>query len=116
MSALLNAQLEFCQDAAKLIQKAAILGFGCKFGETLRPRELQDLYIQTGRSWAPNSRHIDSLAIDLPLFRGSEYLTMDAEYEKLGLWWEALRPGLNKWGASNGFPRRDANHFERRRP
>jgi hypothetical protein len=116
MSALLTAQLEFCQDAARLIQLAATLGYGCKFGEALRPKALQDIYIQTGRSWAPNSRHLDSLALDLLLFRGTDYLTDEEEYAALGTWWEALRPGLNKWGASSGRPRKDANHFERRRP
>ena len=116
MSALLKAQQEFAGDAARLVLKAEDLGFAVTLGEVLRPRELQDLYIQTGRSWAPNSRHLDKLAIDLQLFRGGEYLTDEEAYADLGTWWEALRPGLNKWGASSGRPRRDANHFERRRP
>lgn len=116
MSALLKAQQEFAQDAALLVQHAKTLGFEVTLGEVLRPKELQDLYIQTGRSWTPNSRHLDKLAIDLQLFRGGEYLTDEPSYAELGGWWEALRPGLNKWGASSGRPRRDANHFERRRP
>jgi hypothetical protein len=116
MSALLEAQKEFAQDAARLVLRAAELGLAVTLGEVLRPRDLQNLYIQTGRSWAPNSRHLDKLAIDLQLFRGDKYLTDEEEYAPLGTWWEELRPGLNKWGASSGRPRKDANHFERRRP
>ena len=115
MSALLDAQCQFAEDVARLILKAKEFGLRVKLGEALRPKELQELYVQQGRSWAPNSRHLSSLAIDLPLFRGDEYLTKDSEYTELGLWWEALDPE-NKWGASDGIPRKDANHFERRRP
>lgn len=116
MSALLEAQLEFADDVGRLIYRIRGLGLRVKLGEALRPKELQELYVRTGRSWAPNSRHLDSLAIDLLLFRGSKYLIDAVEYEPLGLFWEGMRPGQNVWGAGTGRPRRDANHFERRRP
>lgn len=116
MSALVDAQQEFARDVAALIREADRLGLGVTFGEAFRPKELQDLYVSTGRSWTSNSRHLHRLAVDLNLFKGGEYVKDEEEYAPLGEFWEAMRPGLNKWGASSGRPRRDANHFERRYP
>lgn len=114
MSPLLRAQLEFCQDVALLIQRVAELGLACKFGEAYRPQELQELWVKLGKSKTLNSRHRDSLAVDLLLFRGDAYLIDTKDYETLGVWWEELRPGTNVWGGRWSF--RDGNHFERRRP
>jgi hypothetical protein len=116
VSKLLDAQCSFAQDVALLIQRAVELGLRVKGGEWLRPKELQELYVAQGRSWAPNSRHLDGLAIDLLLFDGDRYLTGPHDYDDLGAFWEGLRPE-NVWGAGGtGSTRRDANHFERRRP
>jgi len=116
LSALTQAQHEFAHDVALLIQHAEALGFRLTFGEVWRPQELQELYIQTGRSWTSNSRHLDRLAVDFNLFRNGAFLTDEEAFAPLGDFWERLRPGLNRWGASSGRPRKDANHFERRRP
>lgn len=116
MSALSAAQQEFAHDVALLILEAGKMGLGVTFGEAWRPPELQQVYIQTGRSWTANSRHLDRLAVDLNLFVDGEYARDEELYVPLGEFWEALRPGLNKWGVGDGAPRKDANHFERRRP
>lgn len=115
MSPLLQAQLEFCLDTSHLIQKVAELGLACKYGECFRPQELQELWVQLGKSKTLNSRHRDSLALDLHLFRGDKYLTNWKEYEPLGVWWEELRPGQNIWGG-RWSTLRDSVHFERKRP
>lgn len=114
MSKLVLAQQQFAQDVARLIQHAKEHGLDVTLGEAWRPAEMQELYIQQGKSWTRNSRHLSRLAIDLNLFRGEIYLQDEEEYAKLGLWWEASRPGINVWGASSGRPRKDANHFERK--
>jgi hypothetical protein len=116
VSKLLTAQQEFTHDLALLILEAEALGFSPKMGEVLRPAELQAVYVAAGKSWTKNSRHLLGLAVDLLLFRGSKYLTDEAEYRELGEWWENLRPGLNKWGVGTALPRKDSNHFERKAP
>jgi len=116
VSALSDAQQEFAHDVALLILEAGRMGFGVTFGEAFRPPELQEIYLQTGRSWTRNSRHLDRLAVDLNLFKLGGYVKDEEEYGPLGEFWEALRPGLNKWGVGDARPRKDANHFERRRP
>lgn len=114
VSALVQAQLLFAEDLAELILYVRLEGGGLrvKFGEVLRPAELQVLWRAQGRSWTPNSRHLLSLAADLLLFRGDQYVTDEREYRFMGDWWEARRPG-NRWGVGRGYPRKDANHFER---
>lgn len=116
VSALSDAQQEFAHDVALLILEAERLGLGVTFGEAWRNPTLQPYYVEAGLSWTLNSRHAERLAVDLNLFRAGEYLTDEREYQALGEFWEGLRPGLNQWGVGNATPRKDANHFERRRP
>lgn len=114
MSKLLEAQLDFCSDVARLILRAESLGLRCKFGEALRFKETQELWVRLGKSQTMSSRHLDGLAVDLLLFKDGRYLTASEEYEALGVFWEMIRPGLNVWGGR--WKMRDGNHFERKRP
>lgn len=116
MSPELEAQHEFTHDVALLLQEAERLGFRVSLGEAWRPPDLQKLYVEQGKSWTMNSRHLARRAIDLNLFRGGDFLTNEEDYQALGQWWERLRPGKNVWGAGTTLPRKDANHFERREP
>lgn len=111
-------QEEFSRDVALLIQEAIRQGFGVRLGEVFRPIEMQQLYVQTGRSKTMNSQHLKKLAIDLNLIKDGKLCTR-AQIEPLGDWWEALNP-KNRWGGSwrglveskkSNFV--DAPHFER---
>jgi hypothetical protein len=108
----------FATHVAMLINKAQELGFGVRLGEVMRPIEMQELYVRTGRSKTMNSQHIKKLAIDLNLIVGGKLATR-AQIEPLGKWWEAL-DSKNRWGGSwrglveakkSSFV--DAPHFER---
>ena len=108
----------FSKHVALLINKAIDLGFGVRLGEVMRPIEMQQLYVKTGRSKTMNSMHIKKLAIDLNLIIDGKLATR-AQIEPLGKWWESLDP-KNRWGGSwrglveskkSSFV--DAPHFER---
>lgn len=108
----------FAQHVALLIQQAYSLGFGIRLGEALRPIEMQELYVKTGRSKTMNSMHIKKLAIDLNLVLNGRLATRE-EIKPLGDWWESLDP-KNRWGGSwRGLVESkkssfiDSPHFER---
>lgn len=108
----------FASHAVRLIQKAWELGFAVRLGEVQRPIEMQQIYVNTGRSKTMNSQHIKKLAIDLILLRDGKICTR-AQIKPLGDWWEALDI-KNRWGGNwrglvdagkSSFV--DAPHFER---
>lgn len=100
-------QERFAQDAARLIQKAADLGYGVTLGEAWRTPEQAALNAQKD-SGIVHSLHIERLALDINLFRDGEYLTQTEDFRPLGEWWESLGPN-HKWGGR--FKRADGNHF-----
>lgn len=110
MSAL---QEEFAQSAAKLIQKAAELGYGVTFGEVWRtPTQAQwnaDHHIGIA-----HSLHMERLAIDLNVFKDGDYITAREPYEQLGTWWKSLKspiPGaFYRWGGDIEHLQ-DLDHF-----
>jgi hypothetical protein len=105
-------QAKFLQDAAKLIQKAAELGFAVTGGELYRTPEQQQIHVKAGRSKTMASNHLRRCAIDLNFFLDGK-LTYDVELLRpLGEYWRSLDP-KNDWG---GFWRsfKDVPHFERR--
>lgn len=105
-------QAKFLQDAAKLIQKAAELGFVVTGGELYRTPEQQQIHVKAGRSKTMASNHLRRCAIDLNFFKDGK-LTYDVEaLRPLGEFWRSLDP-KNDWG---GFWRsfKDVPHFERR--
>lgn len=102
-------QVVFSQDAARLILKAAELGFEVTLGEALRPIEMQELYVRQGRSQTMNSYHLKKLAIDLNLFIGGKLCTVE-QIQPLGIWWESLSM-KHKWGG-NWKTFKDSPHFE----
>lgn len=100
-------QEEFAQSAARLIQKAAELGYGVTFGEAYRTPEQAALNAAKGSGIA-NSLHIERLAIDLNIFRDGVWLTDGSQYIDLGNWWLAQGPAY-RWGQL--FTHKDGNHF-----
>lgn len=101
-------QGEFAQSAAKLIQKAAELGYMVTLGEGWRtPQQAQwDADHGTGIS---HSLHIERLAIDLNFFRDGVLIRDGSQLEEVGKWWESLGPSYRWGGRFKHLP--DANHF-----
>jgi DNA-binding transcriptional ArsR family regulator len=108
----------FVKHVLLLIQRAFDMRFEVTFGEVQRPLEMQQIYVNTGRSKTMNSMHLKKLAIDLNLFREGKICTRE-QIKPLGDYWESLDP-LNRWGGSwrglvdsgkSSFV--DAPHFER---
>lgn len=111
-------QEQFAVHCVALLQKAWELGFAVRLGEVQRPLEMQQIYMDTGRSKTMNSMHIKKCAIDLILLRDGQVCTRE-QIKELGMWWESLDT-LNRWGGSwrgaidskkSSFV--DAPHFER---
>ena len=101
-------QQEFAQSAAKLIQKAAELGYGVTIGEAWRSPEQAALNASHGTGIA-HSLHTDRLAIDLNLFKDGEYLTTPEPYIELGTWWKTLGPAYRFGGDFEHL--KDYDHF-----
>jgi len=117
MSSLVTEQAAFLQDYMKLIAKATELGFVVTSGELLRPVEMQQLYVASGRSKTMNSYHIRKLAGDLNFFLPDTtgklvYICEKEALQELGDYWESLN-SKNSWGG-NWRSFKDAPHFERR--
>ncbi len=106
---LSQEQMKFAHHAAMLINYIFLQGYSCTFGETYRTTEQAAIYAKEGKGII-DSLHCKKLAIDLNLFKDSQFITDPKEYEQFGVWWEKLDP-LNRWGGH--FKRVDANHFER---
>lgn len=100
-------QERFAQDAARLILKAAELGYGVTFGDAYRtPQQAAaNAAADTGIS---RSLHCERLAIDLNLFKAGVYITDDTGHRELGTWWKTLGAD-HRWGGD--FTKRDFNHY-----
>lgn len=103
-------QFEFTGNVVKLLYYANNLGFNISLGEVYRTAEQQEYYVKNGKSKTYNSQHRKRLAIDINLFKGSEYLTSKEHYKALAVFWQDLSP-YNVAGYFWGW---DANHFEMR--
>lgn len=111
-------QALFLLDACKLIQWATEQGWVVTGGELLRPVEMQEIYVKTGRSKTMNSMHLKKLAIDLNFFKNGVYICTVDELAPIGKYWESISPS-NRWGGNfdkdwskpDNF--KDAPHFER---
>lgn len=102
-------QEEFAQAAAKLIQKAADLGYGVTLGDAFRSPE-QAVQNAANHVGVADSLHCDRLAIDINLFKDGVYIIDDTGHRELGAWWKTL--GLRyKWGGDIVHPRPDPNHY-----
>jgi hypothetical protein len=105
-------QAEFLLDACKLIAHATEQGFVVTGGELLRTPEQQKIYVQTGRSKTLDSDHLKRRAIDLMFFKDGQLVWDKQVLAPIGAFWEALRPGKNRWGG-NFQSIKDVPHFER---
>lgn len=101
-------QEEFCQSAAKLIQKATELGYTVTFGEAWRTPQQAALNAQAGTG-ITHSLHIERLAIDLNFFKAGHYIQDGSQLADVGAWWESLGPKYRWGGRFQHLP--DGNHF-----
>ena len=76
-------QEEFAQAAARLIQKAAELGYGVTLGDAFRSPE-QAMQNAANHVGVANSLHCDRLALDINLFKEGAYITDDTGHRELG--------------------------------
>lgn len=100
-------QQEFAQNVARLIQKAAELGYGVTFGDAYRSPEQAAANAQAGSGIA-RSLHCERLAIDLNLFKDGRYITDGEGHRELGAWWKMIGP-MYRFGGD--FQRKDWNHY-----
>lgn len=98
----------FAQLVARLILRAAEMGYEVTLGEAYRTPEQAALNAAKG-SGIVHSLHCRRLAIDLNLFRAGVYLTDTESYRPLGMWWLEQHE-LNRWGG-NFSKLQDGNHF-----
>lgn len=115
---LRDKQVLFARDTLKLFQFIFDNGFEFTYGEALRPQQMQDIYLATGRSKVKISQHGKKLAIDLNIFKGGKLCSAE-EIRPIGRFWESLSQE-NRWGGSwrglveagkSSFV--DSPHFER---
>lgn len=107
---LVDEQWDFLQDVARLIQKAADLGYQVTGGELYRTAAQEQLDVDQGLSRTLDSNHLRRLAIDLNFFKDGQLVVPN----DLGAYWEELDP-LNRWGG-NFHSIKDTDHFERNVP
>jgi len=102
-------QEAFAADFCKLLTYGFSLGYTARIGEVLRPVEMQQIYVQTGRSKTMNGMHLKKCAADVHWFDAAGNLCYP---EELGRYWESLNP-LNSAGMFwNSF--KDGPHYERK--
>lgn len=77
-------------------------------GEVKRPQEMQEIYLQHGKTKTINSKHLIQLAGDVNLFIDGSYITDREPYGPLAEYWKSLHPD-NVAGYDWEW---DANHFE----
>ena len=111
VATLSDKQEKFSQLAAKLIQKAALMGYGVTLGEAWRSAEQSAFQTKINAEKGigiANSLHTQRLAIDINLFKDGKFLTNLSDYKRLGEWWEKQCPECS-WGGR--FKIVDAPHF-----
>jgi hypothetical protein len=113
---LQEQQFLFAKDVAKLINYIASLGLWVTLDEAYRTPEQAQIYAEKGIGIA-DSLHCKRLAIDLNVYKDGNYLYYPKDYIVFGKYWEQL-DRQNRSGCwftdSNGKPKPDARHFERR--
>lgn len=119
---LSDQQFSFGKDCVQLGLFIITSGWKFTIGEVWRPEEMQEIYIEQGKSWTPNSLHLHRLAIDINFFAPDRegwawvgewpVATQVAAIMPFGDFWESLSE-KNEWGGRWSEP--DCPHFQRNR-
>ena len=99
-------QTIFSKNVGLLLHWLTVNGYEYRIKEVQRPQVVANYYTKTGRG-IKKSLHIESLAIDIDLFKNGKYLRLAADYEAAGRFWVSL--GMI-WGGI--FKRKDGRHFQ----
>jgi hypothetical protein len=103
---LRKKQTEFAKLVPRLIDKAFELGYEVTLGDAYRdPRVHGAMGVRKSYSH-PKSAHKVRLAIDLNLFKDSEFLEQSEDHRPLGEWWKKQHPDA-RWGGDFD----DGNHY-----
>lgn len=106
---LLEQQMIFARNVAKLLSYISKMQFSFTLGEVYRTPTQAALYAQEGKG-ITHSLHCDRLAIDIFIFKDKKYLTDSEDYATIGAYWKTLHI-LNGWGGDfKTIP--DGNHFQ----
>ena len=105
---LREQQSLFMKLLPRLIDKAYELGYELTGGELLRDPRIAALNAANGIGIA-SSLHIDSLALDLRLFKDGQYLSESSDHLPLGEFWKTLHADC-RWGG-DFTTRPDGNHY-----
>lgn len=105
MSQLLIKQQQFAKMIPSLLSKAFELGYEVKILECQRTKAQANANAEASIGIS-RSLHLDCLAIDLALFKGTQYLTEFKDYLPLGEFWESIG---GSWGGR--FHNVDSDHF-----
>jgi hypothetical protein len=105
MSDLSNHQHQFSKMVPGLLNKCFELGFDVTILECKRTQVQADANAASGVGIV-HSLHIQSLAIDLALFKDGVYLSEFKDYLPVGEYWESVG---GSWGGR--FKNVDADHF-----
>lgn len=112
---LVIEQSKFLDDIEMLRKYAKGIGFISTGGELWRPIEVEQLYVQQGKSVTMNSMHIKRCAIDLNFFKMIDGMPVFSENKEvlqdIGSYWESLDK-KNQWGG-NWKTFQDCGHFQR---
>jgi len=108
---LREEQSAFAKDVNSLLTYIHSAEWEVSFGEVLRTPEMQEIYVQTGKSKTKNSNHLLKCAIDLNFFFDGVIKTSKSDLQRFGDYWETLNP-KNRWGG-NWKSFQDCPHFER---
>lgn len=101
---LFEAQCKLTQLLPKLLEKAFELGYQVTLGDAYRDPRLHGNFGVKAGYGHPKSNHKRRLAIDLNLFKDSEFLQTSEDHRPLGEYWESL-------GGSWGGRFNDGNHY-----
>lgn len=104
---LRQKQSRFARSVPLLIQYAIALGYEVTFGEVKRTKAQADANAASGAGIS-NSLHLDSLAVDLNLFKDGVYLADSDSHRPLGTFWKSLGDDYF-WGGD--FTKPDGNHY-----
>ena len=127
---LATYQAEFTRMVQRLILYATDEGYALRFGDVWRSTDklkcpscsheasYQELLVANGKSKVAFGKHQDRLAVDFIISRTDGEDMHDADYRKLGEYWECLG---GRWGGRFGLLLEDyaskigwdAGHFEK---
>lgn len=99
-----QAQQVFAVMAAKLILKAAELGYRVTLGDAYRDPRVFGAQGERKGYGESHSLHKIRLAIDLNLFKDGKFLQATEDHQPLGEWWESQ-------GGTWGGRFNDGNHY-----